>query len=144
MARTVILCFICVFIGWLGIRILDALTPSIPHREHIGENPISIALFIAGFFILIGLVIHGTLVTPILIGAPLVENLIDPTRLTLLAVSFFISLLIGIALFQILNKLTPKIPFLKIKENPVAVGIYTFSYLIFLGLVIHASLTTAI
>jgi len=144
MARTVILSFICVFLGWLGIRILDTLTPSIPNREHIGENPLSTALFIAGFFILFGLVIHGVLVTPILIGAPLIENLIEPTRLTLLTVSFFVSLLLGIALFHILNRLTPKIPFLSIKENPVAVGIYTFSYLVFLGLVMHASLTTSI
>ena len=144
MARTVIICFICAFIGWLGIRVLDALTPSIPHREHIGENPLSTALFIAGFFIFFGLVVHGALVAPILIGASLIESIIDPTRLTLMAVSFFVSLLIGIALFQILNILTPKIPFLKMKENPVAVGIYTFSYLVFLGLALHASLTTSI
>lgn len=144
MARTVILSLICLFLGWLGIRVLDALTPGIPHREHIGENPLSTALFIAGFFILFGLVIHGVLVTPILIGAPLIENLIDPTRLALLAVSFFVSLILGIALFHILNRLTPKIPFLNIKESPIAVGIYTFSYLVFLGLVIHASLTTSI
>jgi hypothetical protein len=40
------------------------------------------------------------------------------------------------------DKLTPKIPFVSINQEPVAVGIYVFGYLIFFGLILHAALTT--
>ncbi|KKM76179.1 hypothetical protein LCGC14_1382700, partial [marine sediment metagenome] len=35
--RVVVMVFFCSFLGWLGIRILDALTPKIHQREKIGE-----------------------------------------------------------------------------------------------------------
>ena len=57
-ARLVIISFLCTFLGWLGIRILDALTPRVHERECIGKDPVSVGLFIAGFFIFIGLIIH--------------------------------------------------------------------------------------
>jgi uncharacterized membrane protein YjfL (UPF0719 family) len=60
----------------------------------------------------------------------------------LVAVSFAISLGIGFALFRIVDKLTPKIPFLNVNKSPVAVGIYVFGYLVFFGLILHAALTT--
>ncbi len=143
LVKTILFAFICAFLAWLGIRVLDALTPHIPHREMIGENPISTGLFIAGFFILIGLVIHGAITALTLVGAPLSEQGLDfLKKLGLVAVSFFISLLIGIALFKIIDLLTPKIPFLKIRESSVAVGIYVFGYLVFFGLILHAALTT--
>jgi uncharacterized membrane protein YjfL (UPF0719 family) len=140
-ARTVILAFVCAFLAWLGIRVLDALTPSIHQRERIGEDPISVGLFIAGFLILIGLVIHGAVTGPVLVGAGLWHSLIDPRRLGLIAISFFVSLLLGIALLHIIDKLTPKIPFDSVEQNSVAVGIYVFGYLVFFGLIIHGSLT---
>jgi len=140
-ARTVILAFVCVLLAWLGIRVLDALTPSIHQRERIGENPISVGLFIAGFLILIGLVIHGAVTGPVLVGAGVWHSLIDPRRLGLIAISFFVSLLLGIALLYIMDKLTPKIPFDSVERNSVAVGIYVFGYLVFFGLIIHGALT---
>ncbi|MFC1967988.1 DUF350 domain-containing protein [Chloroflexota bacterium] len=143
LTKTVLLAFICAFLAWLGVRVLDALTPHIPHRERIGEHPISVGLFIAGFFILVGLVIHGAVTAPSLIGAPLAQQTIDfLRRLGLVAVSFFISLLVGIALFKIIDRLTPKIPFLSIDQSPIAVGIHVFGYLVFFGLIMHAALTT--
>lgn len=141
-ARTIILAFICALLAWLGVRVLDALTPHIPKRERIGENPVSVGMFIAGFFILIGLVIHGAVTGPVLIGAGVLESLIDPRRLGLIAISFIVSLFLGIALLRIIDKLTPKIPFGNIRESPIAVGIYILGYLIFFGLIIHAALTT--
>ena len=60
----------------------------------------------------------------------------------MLALSFLVSLFFGIVLFHLVNKLTPKIPFFSINDNPVAVGIYVFGYLLFLGLILHAALTT--
>lgn len=55
LARMVIMAVICTFLGFLGIRILDALTPKIEEREKIGEDSIATGLFIAGFIIFIGI-----------------------------------------------------------------------------------------
>ena len=121
---------------------LDALTPHIHKREKIGENPVSVGLFIAGFFILVGLVIHGTITGPVIIGAGILESLIDVRRLGLIAIAFVVSLFLGLALFRIIDKLTPKIPFRSIGESPIAVGIYVFGYLVFFGLIMHAALST--
>jgi uncharacterized membrane protein YjfL (UPF0719 family) len=139
--RTLILTLICTFLAWLGIRVLDALTPKIHEREMIGKNPIAVGLFIGGFLIFIGLVIHGALATRFLTDVPFLENLVTLRELGLIAISFFISLVIGIAIFHIADRLTPKIPFHNIKRSPIAVGIYIFGYLVFFGLILHAALT---
>ena len=141
-ARIVWLALICTFLAWLGIRVIDALNPRINKRQRIGESPIATGLFIAGFFILVGLVIHGATTAPAVVGGPLLEYFFNFRQLGLLAVSFLVSLLIGIALFHIVDKLTPRIPFVSINQEPVAVGIYVFGYLLFFGLILHAALTT--
>ena len=140
--KTIWLTFICIILAWLGIRALDALTPRIPHRQRIGESPVATGLFIAGFFVLAGLVIHGATTAPTIIGGPILSHFFDFRRLGLLALSFLVSLLIGIALFYLMDKLTPKIPFTSINREPVAVGIHVFGYLVFFGLILHAALTT--
>jgi len=141
-ARTIILAIICSILAWLGIRVLDALTPHIQKRETIGRDPIAVGMVIAGFFILVGLVIHGTITGPVVIGTGILESLIDLRRLGLIAISFIVSLFLGIAIFNIMDKLMPKIPFRSIEKSPIAVGIYIFGYLVFFGLILHASLTT--
>jgi uncharacterized membrane protein YjfL (UPF0719 family) len=140
-ARTIWLAFICTILAWLGVRALDALTPHIPKRQRIGENPVATGLFIAGFFILVGLVIHGAITAPTVFGTPVLGYFFDFRRLGLLAASFVVSLLIGMALFYLFDKLTPKISFDSINESPVAVGVYIFGYLIFFGLILHAALS---
>ncbi len=142
LARIIWLVIICTLLAWLGIRVMDALTPHIPKRQLIGENPVATGLLIAGFFILVGLVIHGATTAPTVIGGPLLTYFFNFRQLGLLAVSFLASLLVGLALFHLLDKMTPKIPFASIKQNPVAVGIYVFGYLVFFGLILHAALTT--
>ena len=77
---------------------------------------------------------------PILVGGGLLASLIDPRRLGLVAISFVVALLLGVALMRIVDRLTPKIPFLSVEQNPVAVGIYVFGYLVFFGLIIHGAL----
>jgi len=139
-ARVIIWTFICTLLAWLGIRVLDMLTLHIQERERIGENPVSVGLFIAGFLILVGLVVHGVVTGPVVAGGGLLASLIEPRRLGLVAISFFVSLLLGIALLHIIDKLTPKIPFVSIDQNSVAVGIYVFGYLVFFGLIIHGAL----
>jgi len=142
LAKIILLAFICTFLAWLGIRALDALTPHIHQRQRIGESPVATGLFIAGFFILVGLVIHGAATAYTVVGGSIVEYIFNFRTWGLLAISFLISLLIGIAMFHIVDKLTPKIPFLSVNESPVAVGIYVFGYLVFFGLILHAALTT--
>ncbi len=139
-ARVIIWTFICGLLAWLGIRVLDVLTPSIHIRDRTGENPISVGLFIAGFFILVGLVIHGVVIGPVLVGGGLLASLIDPRRLGLVAVTFLVALLLGVALLHVVDKFTPKIPFHSVEQNPVAVGVYVFGYLVFFGLIIHGAL----
>ncbi len=142
MAKTIWLVFICTILAWLGVGALDVLTPHIPHRQRLGESPVATGLFIAGFFILAGLVIHGAITAPTALGGPLLGYFFDFRRLGLLALSFLVSLLVGIALFYLVDKLTPRIPFAIIDGEPVAVGIHVFGYLIFFGLILHAALTT--
>jgi len=142
LAKIILLALICTLLAWLGIRALDALTPHIHKRQRIGESPVATGLFIAGFFILVGLVIHGAATAHTVVGSSIVGYIFDFRTWGLLALSFLVSLLIGIALFHLVNKLTPRIPFLSINESPVAVGIYVFGYLVFFGLILHAALTT--
>jgi len=141
LAKVILLALVSMLLAWLGIRVLDALTPQIPQRQRIGEDPVATGLFIAGFFILVGLVIHGAVTALTAVVAPIVGYIFDFRTWGVLAISFVVSLLIGIALFYIVDKLTPRIPFVNINKSPVAVGIYTFGYLVFFGLILHAALT---
>ena len=141
LAKTGILVLVSGFLAWLGVRALDTLTP-LHERQRIGESPVATAWFIAGFFILIGLVIHGGATAPGVVGGPVLEYLIDFRRLSLIAVSFFVSLLLLLAIFLVLDKATPKISFISIEKDPQAVGIYVFGYLVFFGLILHGALNS--
>ena len=141
LAKTGILALISGFLAWLGVRAVDVLTP-LHERQRIGESAISTAWFIAGFFILIGLVIHGGATAPAVVGGPVLEYLIDLRRLGLIAASFVVSLLLAIAMFLVLDKVTPKISFISIENDPQAIGIYVFGYLVFFGLILHAALNS--
>ena len=141
LAKVILLALISTLLAWLGIRVLDALTPHIYELQRIGESPVATGLFIAGFFILIGLVIHGAITALTAVVAPILGYIFDFRTWGILAISFVVSLLIGIALFHIVDKLTPKIPFVSVNKSPVAVGIYVFGYLVFFGLILHAALT---
>ena len=141
LAKVVLLAFISGLLAYLGVGALDVLTPQIPHRERLGEDPVATGLFIGGFFIFIGLVIHGAITALTAVTTPIVWYIFDFRTWGLMAMSFVVSLLIGVALFYIMDKLTPQIPFANIKNSPVAVGIHVFGYLIFFGLILHAALT---
>jgi len=141
LAKTGILVLVYGFLAWLGVRALDVLTP-LHERQRIGDSPLATALFMAGFFILIGLVIHGGATAPAVVGGPLLEYLIDFRRLGLIAASFVVSLLLLLLMFLVLDKATPRIPFISIENDSTAVGIYVFGYLVFFGLVLHAALNS--
>lgn len=142
LAKMVILTFICGFLAWLGIRALDMVTPHIPARRRIGESPLATGLFIAGFFILVGLVVHGAATAPAVIGGPILQYLIDFRHLGLVAASFIVSLLIALVMFIVVDRMTPYIPFKNVEKDPNAVGVFVFGYLVFFGLIVHAALTS--
>ncbi|MBN1856055.1 MAG: DUF350 domain-containing protein [Dehalococcoidia bacterium] len=139
--RTAFQAFVASLLAWLGIAAIDVLTPGIRQRQRIGEHPVAVGLFVSGFMIMIGLVIHGVVTGPVVIGAGVLQSVVDPVRLGLIAVSFFVSLLLGIILLNILDRLTPNIRFCCVDESPIAVGMYMFGYLVFFGLILHGALT---
>jgi uncharacterized membrane protein YjfL (UPF0719 family) len=141
LAKVVLLVLISALLAWLGVMALDALIRQVSYRERISESPVAIGLFIAGFFILIGLVIHGAITALAAVTAPIVWYIFDFRMWGILAMTFVISLLVGAALFYIVDKLTPDIPFSRINESPVAAGLHMFGYLVFFGLILHAALT---
>ncbi len=140
-ARTAILVFVASLLGWLGISVLDVLTPGIRQRQRVGEHPMSVGLYVGGFMIMIGLVIHGVVTGPVLVGSGLLRSVVDPVRLGLIAISFVVSLFLGIVILHMVDKLTPRIRFSSVDEDPLAVGVYVFGYLVFFGLILHGALT---
>jgi uncharacterized membrane protein YjfL (UPF0719 family) len=141
LVKVVLLVFVSALLAWLGVRALDALIRQVPYRERIGESPVAVGLFVSGFFILIGLVIHGAITALTAVTAPIVWYIFDFRTWGVLALSFAISLLLGVALFYIVDRLTPKIRFSSIADNPIAAGLHIFGYLVFFGLILHAALT---
>jgi uncharacterized membrane protein YjfL (UPF0719 family) len=139
--RTALLVVLASLMGWLGISVVDVLTLGIRERQRIGEHPVSVGLFIGGFMVMIGLVIHGAVTGPVLVGSGVLRSLVDPVRLGLMAVSFLVSLLLGILMLQLVDKLTPTIRFCCVDDDPLAVGVYVFGYLVFFGLILHGALT---
>jgi len=71
LAKVVLLVFISALLAWLGVRALDAIIRQVSYRERIGGDPIAVGLFVAGFFILIGLVIHGAVSGLTAVTAPI-------------------------------------------------------------------------
>lgn len=141
LARMVIMAVVCTFLAIIGLRSLDMLTQKIDEREKIGEDPTAIGIFIAGFFIFIGLVIHGACTAPTPLHILLIPSLLDFERLGLVILAFFVSLLLSVGLFYLADKLTPKIVFSKVNDSSVGVGVYVAGYFVLLGLILHAALT---
>jgi hypothetical protein len=141
LAKVVLLVAVSALLAWLGVMAMDALIRRVSYRERIAESPVAVALFVAGFFILIGLVIHGAVTGLTAVTAPIVWYIFDFRTWGILAASFAISLLLAVGLFYIVDKLTPDIPFGRISESPVAAGLHVFGYLVFFGLILHAALT---
>lgn len=140
-ARTAVLVFVASLLGWLGISVLDVLTPGIRQRQRVGEHPVSVGLYVGGFMIMIGLVIHGVVTGPVLVGSGLLRTVVDPARIGLIAVSFLVSLLLGILILRMVDRLTPRIRFSSVDEDPLAAGVYVFGYLVFFGLILHGALS---
>lgn len=139
--KILLFAIVCFFFGWLGLRVLDALTPKIHEREEMSEDPRSIGLFVCGFLIYVGLVVHGSVTT--IPGGTLAGSLVM-RRLGLIAVSFTVGLIFAVGMFNLLDRLTPQIPFREIRESPLGTGVYVFGYFVFLGLITHAAFSAAL
>ncbi|UCE29660.1 MAG: hypothetical protein JSV85_02790 [Candidatus Bathyarchaeota archaeon] len=134
--------FLCIFVGFIGIAVLDRITVGIKEFKVIRKSAEATALFVGGFLIFIGIVIHGTSQNPIFLSqAILVGAYLDIRRLLVVIGSVFVSLIFGWIFYLIFAKIAPKgIDLDNISESPRAVGIFIFCYEVYIGLVIHSSL----
>ena len=141
--RTFVSSLICFFIGFLGLKILDILTFDIKEFKTIKGKPIPTSLFVGGFIIFTALIVHGSAISPIFLGqSPMLGDFINLQRLFLVILSIFISLFFGWLFYYVFAKVSPfQIDLDYINQSPEAIGIFLFSYEVFLGVIIHAVLT---
>jgi len=140
--RAFISSLICLFIGFLGIISLDYITTKITEFKTVKEDPLATSLFVSGFLIFAGLVVHGSMVNPFFLGQSVILGAyFNIERLIIVILSFVVSLLFGWLFYFVFAKLTPfGVDLDNINKSPVAVGIFLFGYEVFLGLIIYASL----
>jgi uncharacterized membrane protein YjfL (UPF0719 family) len=141
--RTFVSSLICLLIGFLGLKILDYITVDIREYKTIKGKPVPTAHFVGGFILFTALIVHGSATSPIFLGQSLIlSGFINLQRLFLVILSTLISLLFGWLFYYIFAKVSPfQIDLDDINQSPEAIGIFLFTYEVFLGLIIHATLT---
>lgn len=144
--RAFISSLICLFMGYVAIRIVSRITTDIHEFETIKGHPLATSLFISGFLIYAGFVVFGSMVNPFFLSqSVMIGAYFNLQRLLAVLLSFFVSLLFGWLFYLIFAKLKPfGVDLDDINKNPVAVGAFLFSYEVFLGLIVYASLTLPI
>lgn len=141
--RTFVSSIICLLVGFFGLKILDLITIDIREFKTIKGEPVPTALFVGGFIVFTALIVHGSATSPIFLGQSLIiGGFINLQRLFLVILSTFISLLFGWLFYYIFAKISPfQIDLDDINQSPEAIGIFLFSYEVFLGLIINSALT---
>ncbi len=141
--RAFVSSLICLLIGYIGIRCITLVTTKIKEFESIRGNPLATGLFVGGFFVYAGLVVYGSMVNPFFFAQSVtVSSFFNLQRLLIVIISFFVSLLFGGIFYLVFAKLKPfGIDLDDINKHPMAVGAFLFSYEVFLGLIMLASLT---
>ncbi len=144
--RAFISSLICILIGYIGIRSITILTTKIKEFETIKANPMATGLFVGGFLVYAGLVIYGSMVNPFFLSQSVtIGSYFNLQRLLVVIISFFVSLFFGGLFYLIFAKLDPfGIDLDDINKHPLAIGVFLFSYEVFLGLIMLASLTIPI
>ncbi len=144
--RAFVSSLICLLIGYVGIRSITILTTKIKEFESIKGNSLATGLFVGGFFIYAGLVVYGSMVNPFFLSQSVtVGSYFNLQRLLVVIISFFVSLFFGGLFYLVFAKLRPfGIDLDDINKHPLAVGVFLFSYEVFLGLIMLASLTIPI
>jgi uncharacterized membrane protein YjfL (UPF0719 family) len=132
----------CVIIGFFGIAVLDRITVGVKEFSIIRKDPDATALFVGGFLVFLGLVIHGTSQNPIFLSQTVVyTGFLNFQRYLIVIISVFVSLFFGWLFYYIFAKVEPKgIDLDDINNSPRAVGVFIFCYEVFMGLVINSSL----
>jgi len=141
--RSFLTCIFCLLIGLGGIALLDRITVKIHEFKAIQGHAEATALFVSGFLIFAGLVVHGSILNPIFFGQQiLISSFINIQRFLVVSLSVLISLVFGWIFYLVFAKITPfNIDLDDINKSPTAVGAFVFCYEVFMGLVIHASLS---
>ena len=144
--RAFISSLICLLIGYIGIRSITILTTKIKEFETIKGNPTATGLFVGGFFIFAGLVVYGSMINPFFLSQSVtIGSYFNLQRLLVVIISFFVSLLFGGMFYLVFAKVSPfGIDLDDINKHPLAIGVFLFSYEVFLGLIMLASLTIPI
>jgi len=132
----------CVIIGFFGIASLDRITIGVKEFSLIRDDPDATALFVGGFLLFLGLVIHGTSQNPIFLSQTILyTGFFSFQRFLIVILSVFVSLFFGWLFYYIFAKVEPKgIDLDNINKSPRAVGLFMFCYEVFMGLVINSSL----
>jgi hypothetical protein len=138
---------ICFAIGLAGIKILDRITPGIKELHNVKGQPLPTAMFATGMFIFLALTFVGSVIAPLPIGvssglgASVNLALVFAYRLVTLIAGFAISLIFAAIFYRILARVEPfGIDLDDVNRNPAATGVYLMGYLIFLGVILYASL----
>ncbi len=141
--RSFLTCIFCLLIGLGGIALLDKITVKIHEFKAIQGHAEATALFVGGFLMFAGLVVHGSVLNPIFFGQQiLISSFINIQRFLVVSLSVLISLVFGWIFYLVFAKITPfNIDLDDINKSPTAVGTFMFCYEVFMGLIIHASLS---
>ncbi len=142
-ARALVSSAICLVLGYIAIKVLTLETREIKEFESIKGQPLATGLFVGGFLVYAGLVIYGSMVNPFFLSqSVLIGSYFNVERLLVVVVSFLVSLLFGYLFYVAFTKLKPfGMEIQDINKNPLAIGVFLFSYEVFLGLVMFGSLT---
>ncbi len=147
LARSLATFIICFGIGLIGLKTLDLLTPGIRELRNVKGKPLPTALFALGMFIFLSLTFLGSITAPLPIGVSSgLGSKVSPwavfgyRAVTLLA-GFVISLLFAFIFYRVLSSLKPfGIDLDDVNKSHDATGIYVMGYVIFLGVILYASL----
>jgi len=140
--RAFISSLICLVLGYIAIRSMDYITRDISEFNKIKGDPMATGLFVSGFLIFAGLVVYGSMVNPFFLGQSiLIGAYFNLERLLVVVLSFVVSLIFGWFFYLVFAKLKPfGIDLDDVNKSPVAVGVFMFSFEVFLGLLMLASL----
>ncbi|MDD1776099.1 MAG: hypothetical protein LUP94_01955 [Candidatus Methanomethylicus sp.] len=140
--RAFVSSLICLLLGFIGIRSLDFITSEISEFRKIKGDPLATGLFVSGFFIFAGLVVYGSMVNPFFLGQSVIfGSYFNLERLLIVVLSFLVSMVFGWVFYIVFAKLKPfGIDLDDVNKSPLAVGVFVFSFEVFLGLIMLASL----
>ena len=134
---------VCLLVGLVSIKAMVHVTTEIKEFDRIRGDGTAISLFVSGFIVFTGLIIHGSSLNPIFQGnVASAASFINVSRFLVVLVAFGVSLAIGWLFYKLFAKVELfGVDLDEINQSPQAVGIFLFCYQIFIGLIVHASLS---